>query len=229
MLDAKLPHQGSRAGSRFDHRCPMYVNRCEADVVEHREVLEQAMKLEHHPEPAAQLPDGGPRGIRRDDHVPYSDRSSIHPFEPGDRPEKRRLAGSGRSHQNDNVSLGDVECGVSEDRSGAPPHLHAADFEGRRHAVGAFQRCSRLRANAAMGSDIARYKAAHSNPGITQLPMFVAKIWVCLVSSITVSTETSDESLSSATKSLVIGASAKRNACGARTSMSSCRSPKPRT
>ena len=53
-------------------------------------------------------------------------------------------------------------------------------------------------------------------PGITQLPRLVAKICVCFVSSITVSTETSDESFSSATKSLVIGASASRNACGPR-------------
>ena len=45
--------------------------------------------------------------------------------------------------------------------------------------------------------------------------MLVAKICVCLVSSTTVSTETSEQSLSSATKSLVIGASARRNACGA--------------
>ena len=41
---------------------------------------------------------------------------------------------------------------------------------------------------------------------MTQLPRLVAKICVCFVSSTTVSTETSDESLSSATKSLVIGA-----------------------
>ena len=50
--------------------------------------------------------------------------------------------------------------------------------------------------------------------------MFVAKICVCLVSSTTVMTETRDESLSSATKSLVIGASARRNACGPRINLS---------
>ncbi len=60
-----------------------------------------------------------------------------------------------------------------------------------------------------------------------QLPIFVAKICVCLVSSTTVSTETSEESLSSATKSLVIGASARRKACGARTSVNTWRSLKP--
>ena len=59
---------------------------------------------------------------------------------------------------------------------------------------------------------------------MTQLPMFAAKICVCFVSSTTVITETSDESLSSATKSLVIGASASRNACGPRTRRRVCRS-----
>ena len=52
--------------------------------------------------------------------------------------------------------------------------------------------------------------------------MFAAKIDVCFVSSMTVMTETSDESFSSATKSFVIGASAMRNACGPRTSRSTC-------
>ena len=65
-------------------------------------------------------------------------------------------------------------------------------------------------------------------PGTTQLPMLVAKICVCLVSSTTVSIETSDESFSSATKSLVIGASARRKACGARISRRIWSFEKPR-
>ena len=62
---------------------------------------------------------------------------------------------------------------------------------------------------------------------MTQLPRLVAKICVCFVSSRTVSTETSDESFSSATKSFVMGASASRNAWGPRTSVSTWRSLKP--
>ena len=93
--------------------------------------------------------------------------------------------------------------------------------------VGAFQRRSSRRASAESGSDISRYSAAHSVPGMTQLPRFVAKICVCFVSSRTVSTETSDESLSRATKSLVIGASARRKACGPRTSVRTWRSRQP--
>ena len=57
--------------------------------------------------------------------------------------------------------------------------------------------------------------------------MLAAKIDVCFVSSTTVITETSELSFSSATKSLVIGASARRNACGARTSTRIWRSLKP--
>jgi len=74
--------------------------------------------------------------------------------------------------------------------------------------VGAAQRRSSLLASRASGHDSARYIAAHNAPGNAQVPRFAAKICVCFVSSTTVSTETSDESLSSATKSLVIGASA---------------------
>ena len=83
------------------------------------------------------------------------------------------------------------------------------------------------RARRASGSDSARYIAAHSAPGSTQLPMLAAKIDVCFVSSTTVMTDTSELSFSSATKSLVIGASARRNACGPRTSVSVWRSLKP--
>ncbi len=75
---------------------------------------------------------------------------------------------------------------------------------------------------------MARYNAAQIAPGSTQLPRFAAKIWVCFVSSTTVSTDTSDESFSSATKSLVIGAKARRNACGPRISRRICHSLNPR-
>ena len=111
-----------------------------------------------------------------------------------------------------------------------PPSARAARH---RAAVSVLMRAdilhrrSSTRASAASGSDIARYSTAQIAPGITQLPRLVAKIWVCLVSSTTVSTETSDESLSSATKSLVIGASASRNACGPRINRSVWNSVKP--
>ena len=57
--------------------------------------------------------------------------------------------------------------------------------------------------------------------------MLAAKIDVCLVSSTTVMTDTSELSFNSATKSLVIGASARRNACGPRTKRSDCHSLRP--
>ena len=71
-----------------------------------------------------------------------------------------------------------------------------------------------------------QYSPAES-AGTSQVPMFAAKIDVCFVNSTTVITDTSELSLSSATKSLVIGANARRNACGPRTSASVCRSVKP--
>ena len=63
---ARLPSRRSKSVARAarvrDGR-PVHVYRRQADVVEHREVLEQAMELEHHPEPAAQPADGGQRGV----------------------------------------------------------------------------------------------------------------------------------------------------------------------
>src|SRR6185436_7150755 len=111
----------------------------------------------------------------------------------------------------------DGERRPGENRAVSPPQVQVVYVEDGAHTVGAFHRSSSRRASAPRGSDITRYIAAQSVPGITQLPRLVAKIWVCFVNSTTVSTETSDESFSSATKSLVIGASASRNACGPRT------------
>src|SRR4051812_33083701 len=120
-----------------------------------------------------------------------------------------------------------VEVHAGENVARAAPQTQITHFQnGSRHNVAVFHLASSLRAACAIGSDIARYSAAHSAPGMTQLPRFVAKICVCFVSSGTVSasTDTSDESFSIATKSLVIGASASRNAWGPRISRRVCRS-----
>ena len=77
------------------------------------------------------------------------------------------------------------------------------------HTVGAFHRSSSLQAVLIAAASPGTGRAVFRNH---QLPTFVAKICVCLVNSITVSTETSDESFSNAMKSFIIGASAKRNA-----------------
>src|SRR5262245_45515123 len=111
-----------------------------------------------------------------------------------------------------------------DDRPTVAFDAEALDLEDGGHRCHVF---SILRAKRASGNDSARYIAAHIAPGTTQLPMFAAKMEVCFVSSTTVMTETSELSFSSATKSLVMGASARRNACGARTSLSVCRLLKP--
>src|SRR5712691_258223 len=120
-----------------------------------------------------------------------------------------------------------IEADAAQNFSRAAPQTQIADAEERAHADGILHRLSSARATRESGSDSARYNAAQSAPGMTQLPMFAAKIDVCFVSSTTVITDTSDESFSSATKSFVIGASARRNACGPRTRRSTCVSVKP--
>src|SRR5262245_1765944 len=109
-----------------------------------------------------------------------------------------------------------MQADAAKNLARASLQAHIANIEDARHGVGILHRSSRRLARYPSGNDITRYNNAHRIPGMTQLPMLVAKICVCLVSSTTVSIETSDESLSSATKSLVIGASAMRKACGAR-------------
>src|SRR5262249_44024090 len=158
------------------------------------------------------------RRARRQRDVADADLAAVERLERGDRAQHRGLARSGQTHHRDELAARDGERHAAQDLARATAYLQRANLERAAHdRAGAFQRCSRCRASCASGSDIARYNAAQSAPGITQLPRFVAKICVCFVSSITVSTETSDESLSIATKSFVIGASANRKACGART------------
>src|SRR5262249_31373763 len=150
---------------------------------------------------------------------------------PGDRAENGRLARARRSHDRDELAASGVEADAGQDRARPASQMQAVDAHddvgALDHDVVARQCRSRRRASAASGSDIARYSAAHNVPGITQLPRLVAKICVCLVSSSTVSTETSEESFSIATKSFVIGASASLKACGPRTSVSTWRSLRP--
>ena len=106
------------------------------------------------------------------------------------------------------------------------PALGARHRHGPRHAT-----ALTAVATAARGAGPAAPAAATApdtsprttRPARTQLPMLAAKIDVCFVSSTTVMTDTSELSLSSATKSLVIGASA--SAKGLRTAHESQRLP----
>src|SRR6185436_6744480 len=137
-----------------------------------------------------------------------------------------RLPAAGEAHERDELPPLDAHAHAAQHLARAAIQAEVLDGQNT-HAEGALHRSSSVRAMRESGRERIRYSAAHSAPGMTQLPMFVAKMDVCLVSSTTVMTETSDESLSSATKSLVIGARASRKACGPRTSRNTCTSVSP--
>src|SRR5665213_57633 len=212
MVDAKCDHEFMSAANRSVSCDTVRMHRRETDVVERREMLEQAVILEHHAGPAAL----------------DADVARVVALEARDHAKNGRLARARRPHEDDDLAVAGGERDASQYLARSAAQTDVAQLEHRRrHAVAAFHRRSRRAAIAASGSDIARYSVAHKIPGITQLPRLVAKICVCFVSSMTVSTDTSDESLSSATKSFVIGASASLNACGPRMSVRTCRELSP--
>src|SRR4030095_1209358 len=140
------------------------------------------------------------------------------------RPQHGCLASARGTHQRDALATLSGKRHALHDRAAVAIHVQVEHLEDRSHWRQPFS--IRL-AKRASGNDSSRYMAAHIAPGSTQLPMFAAKIDVCFVSSTTVMTETSELSFSSATKSFVIGASASRNACGARTRRNVCVLVKP--
>src|SRR5882672_7236523 len=219
MLDAQRREQLFRARLGRSQRHAQDVRWRERDVPQRRQMVEQVMKLKDETDLAPEAPEQCGRRSRPalEPNTLHINRALIKTFEPGDRAKNRRLAGPGRSHQRRHAAMREGEGGAAEDPAIAPPQVEIAHVEDGAHAVGAFHRSSRRRASAPSGSDITRYMPAQSVPGMTQLPRLVAKICVCFVNSTTVSTDTSEESFKSATKSLVMGASAMRKACGPRT------------
>src|SRR5262245_40710179 len=191
-------------------------------------MLEQIVELKDHSHLTVQHPsDVSRRHARGKGRGIDNNRAGVEALQPCDRTQDRRFAGSRQSHERDDLASTNRQLDPAEHLTLAARQAESLDREHRVHDD-AFHCASSRRARCAKGSDMARYKPAHNSPGITQLPMFVAKICVCFVSSTTVMTETSDESFSSATKSLVIGASASLNAWGPRTSVRICCSLKPR-
>src|ERR1051325_7897295 len=193
------------------------------------DALEQMVQLEDDAHARAQLAQS--LSLRQrpgtEHHAADVDRAGVERLQRGHAAQHRGLAAAGESHQRHQLALLHAEVHAAQHFALAAAEAEVVDGEDA-HSVDILHRISSHCANRDRGSDMARYSAAHSAPGMTQLPMFAAKICVCLVSSITVITETSEESLSSETKSLVIGGSARRNACGPRTSQSTCASVNPR-
>src|SRR5437762_1571372 len=227
MRDAERFEQFLRALFRIRACNFRDVKRRERDVVDRAEMLEQIVHLEDHADVAAQIAQRRTRrrATRREGNAVDVDDAGIERLERRDRAQDRRLAAAGESHQRDQLAALDAEADAAQHFARAAQKTKVLDAQN--HSPAILQRASSRPASRASGSDNARYNSAQSAPGTAQLPMFVAKIAVCFVNSTTVITDTSDESLSSATKSFVIGASARRNACGPRTSEKTCSSVKP--
>src|SRR5678810_966100 len=197
-----------------------------ADVLKCRQMLEQMVELKHHADRGrrpghARIILGAPRfGIGPTD----ADRAGHLRLQTSNRAQHCRLARARRPHQRHTLASPCLERHAVDDGSVVAFEVQALNLEDCRYCCHVF---SIRRAKRASGNDRARYIPAHTAPGSTQLPMLAAKIEVCFVSSTTVMTDTSELSFSNATKSLVMGASARRNACGARTSLSVCMLLKP--
>jgi hypothetical protein len=202
----------------FALRLSLHVHQRQPDVVKRGEMLEEVMKLKDHADPTVQFAQGlaaRQRSSRQlqavDGHASGSNR-----IESREGTKHAGFASPGRTHHRDDFSARDVQRHATHDGPRTPPHFEIAngqDTHARRHVR------SKRRARCDTGSDNTRYSAAHNKPGTNQVPIFDAKIVVCFVSSTTVISETSELSFNSATKSLVIGASARRSACGPRMSI----------
>src|SRR5688572_19433372 len=228
-------------------RLPQHMDRRQPDVLQRRQVRKQVVELEDHADTTLELTHVDV-DLRRGHQVKAvdDDGSARERLQAGNRSQHGRLPRPRRAHQRDALAARQAEGHVAQQ---VYRNALAAFLGVCRNALTAFLVPARLplqletddvqdgharrhvfsirRAMRASGRDIARYIAAHIRPGSSQLPMLAAKIDVCLVSSTTVMTETSELSLRSATKSLVIGASARRNACGPLISTSAWRVLKP--
>jgi hypothetical protein len=90
------------------------------------------------------------------------------------------FAASRRSAQRDQIAVLRLEVEARDQTRPAAPQLDPGECASGFIASPSSSAAPALRASAASGSDIARYNAAQIAPGMTQLPMFVAKICVLL-------------------------------------------------
>ena len=144
-------------------------------IVECGEVGKQRVRLEDEPDPPPQRDE--PRlgryatGCERESID--DDPSFIERLQRDNRPQCRRLPHTRRTHQRHEFPACDLERQRTQHASRVIPNREPVDHKERAHAAGLQRRSSR-RAKRASGSDIARYTAAHSAPGTTQLPTLVA-------------------------------------------------------
>ena len=132
--------------------------RRQRDIRERRQVIEQAVELKDHAYLPPQLPhDGRRRCAWTQRHVAYLDGPTLERFKGGDRAQDRGLARSGLTHQRHDLAAGDLKRHPAQDHPCCTPQPDVANRDDDvAHDVGAFHRCSSLRASADSGSDIAR-------------------------------------------------------------------------
>ena len=132
---------------------------CETDVLYRREMLEQAVKLEHHPNLPPKCPERVLCG-QRASLEPYfveRDVAAVERLEPGDRPQNGRLSTSGRSHDRHQLPAGYLEPDTCQDLTRAAAKAQIPYLKnGAARAGNTFHRRSSRRAHAASGNDIAR-------------------------------------------------------------------------
>jgi hypothetical protein len=93
MIDAQLSEQIERPSFGVPWADPMCVNGRQPDVLQSRQMLEEAMELKHDANPPAEFPEDGLRGdasFERD--AIDGHRSSVELIQAGNRPQNRSLA-----------------------------------------------------------------------------------------------------------------------------------------
>ena len=128
MLDAKRAQQLARAALRLRQRDAVRVHRREPHVLERRQVLEEVMKLKDEADLAAKRAQrrcrDGRAAVERD--LVDRDAAGVERFEPRDRPEHRRLARPGWSHQGNQRPARHVEADARQDDARSAPQMHVA-------------------------------------------------------------------------------------------------------
>ena len=147
----------------------------ERHVGERAEVRKQRVRLEDEPHPAPQWDEPRLRRdrSRRERESVHDDAPAVERLQCGHDAQRRRFPHARRPHQRDDLAACDIERQRAEHVPRAIADRQLVDHEQRAHAAGLQRRSSR-RAKRASGSDIARYTAAQSAPGTTQLPTLVA-------------------------------------------------------
>ena len=110
--------QAEPPGVGGGRRAALDVHLRQTDVLDRREVLEQVVELEDHPDLAAQRPeDPDGRLPSGQGDLADSNRPGVKRLKAGDRPENRRLTRAGKPHQGHQLPRLDGEGHLAQDRA----------------------------------------------------------------------------------------------------------------